>query len=58
LFFLKSHAVGEGAVLEKVLFNSKGQSILISHYLAMNNLQESEPIGQMMKRTQIAQQPP
>lgn len=53
----KSHVVGEGPVMEKVLFNLKGQSVLISHYLNMHNLQETEPQGHKISRTQISHQP-
>jgi hypothetical protein len=50
--------VGEGAQIEKCSFNLKGQSLLISHYLKMHNLQESQPHGQLITRSEIVKHAP
>lgn len=52
-----SHVANEGTVVEKFNFNLKGQSVLISHYLNMRNLQAQRINGSLITRSQIVQQP-
>ena len=52
-----SHPVKEGAFVEKFNFNLKGQSVLVSHYLNMRNLQGPHILGPRIIRSQILEQP-
>jgi hypothetical protein len=58
VLFSKSHVSGEGAKIDKFLFNLKGQSVLVNQYLRMHNLKpEKEYHDQKITRTEIVKQP-
>lgn len=55
----KSHVVGRGSKIEKVLFDLKGRSPLVEHFLNMKLLAEKDPprVPRRMQRTQIVEEP-
>ena len=52
----QSHTVGPGPDIERVLFNLKGQSPLVAHYLRMRQLKEKPVVGRRVRRTQVSKQ--
>lgn len=57
--YLKSHVIGEGAVIEKLGFNPKGKSVLINQYKQMYGLHEpGTEMGMKITRSEIMQNPP
>ncbi|CAD5113403.1 DgyrCDS2575 [Dimorphilus gyrociliatus] len=55
----KSHVIGRGSKVEKVLFDLKGRSPLVEHFLNMKLLAEKEPprVPRRMQRIQIIEEP-
>ncbi|XP_046358597.2 protein FAM227B-like [Haliotis rufescens] len=54
----ESHQIGPGPEYERVKFNTKGRSPLISHYLHMRQLRHYKQAGREVRRTEISKEPP
>lgn len=55
---VESHQIGPGPDFERVLFNIKGRSPLVAHYLHMRQLAGNQNIGRHVRRTEIEKLPP
>eukprot|EP00057_Strongylocentrotus_purpuratus_P013302 XP_011667776.1 PREDICTED: uncharacterized protein LOC105439910 [Strongylocentrotus purpuratus] len=55
---VESHQIGPGPDFERVLFNIKGRSPLVAHYLHMRQLAGNQNIGRHVRRTEVEKLPP
>ncbi|XP_041465237.1 protein FAM227B-like isoform X2 [Lytechinus variegatus] len=55
---VESHQIGPGPDFERVLFNIKGRSPLVAHYLHMRQLAGNQNIGRNVRRTEVEKLPP
>ncbi|XP_071484549.1 protein FAM227B-like [Diadema antillarum] len=55
---VESHQIGPGPDFERVLFNIKGRSPLVAHYLHMRQLAGNKNVGRHVRRTEIEKLPP
>nr|XP_054756432.1 protein FAM227B-like isoform X2 [Lytechinus pictus] len=55
---VESHQIGPGPDFERVLFNIKGRSPLVAHYLHMRQLAGNQNVGRNVRRTEVEKLPP